>query len=160
MIVRILQRLGYEFLPLGQVSTWTHRVFSPQDPRMSQTDLGLLAFSCRGNVMEQTFGVCFDIPWGCGSPPWEQGLRGHCHWKMTSKQALSSRVWLSVCRRLTKLSSLEEGKASTEILFSGLYLQQVFRFSDVRPPDLDWGSQFQSQGHMSPCTFLDLQTYS
>ena len=64
---------------------------------MSQTDLGSLALSCRGNVMEQTFGVCFDVPWECGSPPWEQGLRSHCHWKMTSKQALSSHVWLSVC---------------------------------------------------------------
>ena len=160
MIVKILQRLGYEFLPLGPVSTWTHRVFSPQDSRTSQTDLGSLALSCRGNVTEQMFGVCFDIPWECGSPPWEQGLRGHCHWKMTSKQALSSCAWLSVCRSLAKLSSLEEGKASTEILFSGLYLQQVFRFSDVRPPVLDWGSQFHSQGCMSPCTFWDLQTYS
>ena len=28
----------------------------------------------------------------CGSPPWAKGLRGHCHWITTSKQAHSSCV--------------------------------------------------------------------
>lgn len=35
---------------------------------------------------------------------------------------LSSTVWLSTCRRLKKLSPLEEGKTSTVSVFSGLYL--------------------------------------
>ena len=48
-----------------------------------------------------------------------------------------------------KLSSLEEGKASTESVFSGLYLQQVFCFSDVRPAGLLRGPQFQRQGCVS-----------
>ena len=103
--------------------------------------------------MQQLFGDCFDFPWEWGSPSWVQVLRGHCHWKMTCKPVLSSHVWLSAHRRLGKLSSLEEEKASPESVFSVLsILHQVFGFSDVRPPGLLRGPQFPSQGHVSPCT--------
>ena len=53
-------------------------MISPQDPRTFQTDLGALAPSCRGNMIEQLFGGCFDFPWEGRIPPWVQGLRGHC----------------------------------------------------------------------------------
>ena len=70
------------FWPLGPGSRWAPRVFSPQDPSTVQTDLGSRALSCRANVTEQPCGGCLDVPWECGSPPWAQGLRGHCHCKM------------------------------------------------------------------------------
>ena len=42
---------------------------SLQDLRMFHTPLGSLALFCIGNMKEQTFGGCFDIPWECGSSP-------------------------------------------------------------------------------------------
>lgn len=41
---------------------------------------------------------------------------------MTSRQAFSSSMWHSAHRMLGKLCSFEEGKASIESVFSGLYL--------------------------------------
>ena len=54
----------------------------------------------------------------------------------TSKQALSSSVGLSARRRLGKLSSFEKGEASTESVFSGLYLAatvSLLRYQTSRP---------------------------
>ena len=68
-----------QILPLRPSIQVDTQGVSPQDPRMFQTDLGSLDLSCRGNMMEQMFGCCFDFPCECGTPPYGQGLRGHCH---------------------------------------------------------------------------------
>ena len=44
-----VKKVKCKFWPLGPVSRCVHRIFSPQDPRMFQTDLSSLALSCRGN---------------------------------------------------------------------------------------------------------------
>lgn len=45
---------------------------------MLQTDLGPLDLSNRGNVMEQTFGCCFDSACECGTCLYGHGLWGLC----------------------------------------------------------------------------------
>ena len=67
---------------------------------------------------------------------------------MTSSQAFSSSMWLSAHRMLGKLCSFEEGKASTESVFSDLY-QDLSIFLDVRSPDLSREPIFQSLGSVS-----------
>ena len=58
---------------------------------------------------------------------WVQGasIRSHCQGKFllknNSKQVFWTSEWLSAHRMLGKLCSFEEGKASTESEFSGLY---------------------------------------
>ena len=54
-------------------------------------------------------------------PPYDHTLRGHCDWKMNSKQAFSSSVWLSAHRMLGTLRSFKDRKASTKSVFAGLY---------------------------------------
>ena len=54
----------------------------------------------------------------CGSPTWTQGLRGHCHWIMTSMQAHSSCVTLSM---------QETGKAIFLGGRKGIHRECVFR---------------------------------
>ena len=63
------------FLPESnlQTSRWMQSVFSQEDLKTLQTDLGSLALSCRGNVMEQPYGGCLDFPWECGRILWAQG---------------------------------------------------------------------------------------
>ena len=90
---------------------------SPQDPRTFQTHLGSLDLSYIGNVKEQTFGSCFDISWECGSLPVARTSEAFATEKCSPNRPFPP-VHDSVCCRLAKLSSLEEGKASTEIVFS------------------------------------------
>ena len=106
-----------------------------------------------------SFGSCFDLPVSVGALPGHRasGVIATESWPPCK---CIPAVWHSARRRVGKLSSLEEGKASTESVFSGLYLQQVFCFSDVRPAGLLRGPQFQSQGRVSPCAFRALQTHS
>ena len=83
-----LPRRKMPVVPLGPVSRWAPRAFCPQEPSTVQTCLGLQARSCRANVVEKPCGSCLDVPWECGSPPWPQGHKGHCHCKVTSPKAL------------------------------------------------------------------------
>ena len=78
--------------------------------------------SNREKLMEQMFQCCFAFPCECGDLPYGLRLRRNDESKMTSKQALSSSVCHSAHSMLGKLSSFEEGKTSTESVFSGLYL--------------------------------------
>ena len=48
---------------------------------------------------------------------------------------------------------LEARKGSPRECFQASILQQVFHFSDVRPPGLIQGPKLWSQGCVSPCTF-------
>ena len=61
-----------------------------------------------------SFGSCFDLPVSVGA----QGLRGHCHWITTSKQAHSSCV---------TLSTQETGKAVFLGGRKGIHREWVFR---------------------------------
>ena len=51
-------------------------------------------------------------------------------------------------------------KGSPRECFQASILEQVFHFSDVRPPGLIQGPKLQSQSCVSPCTFQALQTHS
>ena len=77
-----------------------------------------------------SFGSCFDLPVSVGTGP--EGPVPLNHDLHASALQLCDTQhtgdWES--------HSLEEGQASTESVFSGLYLQQVFYFSDVRPAGL------------------------
>ena len=68
------------------------------------------------------FGFWFAFPCEYGDLLYGLRLRGNGERKMTSKQVLSSSVFLSAHSMLGKLSSIEDVKASTESVFSGLYL--------------------------------------
>ena len=68
------------------------------------------------------FGCWFPFPCECGGPPYINIFRGNYFWKMTSKQGFTSSVWLSTHRMLGKLCYFKVEKASTESMFSGLYL--------------------------------------
>ena len=123
---------------------------SPQDPRTFQTDLCSLALFCRGNMMEQPFGGCFDFPWGYGSPPWAQDLRA-----IATEKWLPSKCWQAMCNSphaggwKSYLPQRKE-RHPQRVCFQASAWQQVFEFSDVRPPGLLRGPQFQSQGLVSP----------
>ena len=56
------------FAPLGPVSSLTHRVCPCRIQECSRQSYSL-NLSCRGNMMEKTFGCCLDFPCDCGSPP-------------------------------------------------------------------------------------------
>ena len=96
-------------------------MISPQDPRTFHTDLGSLAPSCRGNMREQLFGGCFDFPGRVGSLPVCRASGAIAAEKCPRSQTFPA-LYDSARRRLEKLSSLEEGKAAPESVFSHLYL--------------------------------------
>ena len=86
---------------------------APPYPWIFQTDLGLLYCSYMENVMELMSGCWFAFVCDFWWLPCRHIIKGNCYWKMSFKQAFSSCLWLSVCRRLGKLCSFEEGKSST-----------------------------------------------
>ena len=73
------------------------------------------------NIEPETPVLIWKLLWfacECGSSTWAQGLRGHCHWIMTSKQAHSSCV---------TLSTQETGKAIFLGGRKGIHRECVFR---------------------------------
>ena len=107
--------------PRSAIQVHTQDV-SPQDPTVFQMDLGSLGLSYREYMMEQTFECWFAFLCDFQAVPYCHTLRAYYDWKMNSKQALSSTVWLSALRMLEKLSSFMEGKASRGHVFSVLSL--------------------------------------
>ena len=104
--------------------------------------------------------IChFEFSCECGNPPDGHGVMGPCHWKMASKQALSSSVWLSAHRRLVKLSSFKKERHPERLWFQASILQELFDLKDVKLPGLLQRPKFQSQVHVTSCTFRDLQTH-
>ena len=79
-----------QILPLRYSIQIDTQFVSLQDPWMFQTDL--IRSLLQRKVMELTFGCCFDYPYECGTPTTVHSLRGHCSWKITSKQ-----VFQAVC---------------------------------------------------------------
>ena len=101
-------------------------MISPQDPRTFQTDLGSLAPSCRGNMIEQLFGGCFDFPGRVGSLPVCRASGAIAAEKCPLSQTFPA-LYDSARRRLEKLSSLEERKAAPESVFTPVSCSKCLR---------------------------------
>lgn len=110
----------------------------------------LTGCSYRENVMEQMFGSWIALPCECGGHPYCHNITRNCYWKMTCKQTVSSNVWLSVLRILGKYCFFEEGRVSTESVFSGLYLWRTLLILTREPSSLPREPNFQSQGSVFP----------
>ena len=104
----------------------THGV-TPQFPRNFHRDLCSLDLSYRENLMEQMFGCWFSFSFDCEALPYGHSLRGICNWKMTCKQALSSRVWLQHTKWWE--SYLHSSKENQQrVCFQASIYQELFSF--------------------------------
>ena len=106
-----------------------------------------------------SFGSCFDLPVIVGALPGHRASGAVA----TNHDLHSSTLQLCNTQHAGHWDSYllwRKERHPQRVCFQASILQQVFCFSDVRPAGLLRGSQFQSQGHVSSCTFRALQTHS
>ena len=114
-----------------------------------------------GHLMQRadSFGSCFDLPVSMGALPGHRASGAVA----TNHDLHASTLQLCNTQHAGHGDSYLRWRKEwhpQRVCFQASILQQVFCFSDVRPAGLLRGSQFQSQGHVSSCTFRALQTHS
>ena len=94
----------------------------------------------------------------CGNPTWAQGLRGHCHWIMTSKQAHSSCVTLSTQETGTAVFFGGRKGIHRECVFRPLFAASMFaQTSDLQAWSKGLNSRVRAMclcAHSEPCKHI------
>lgn len=94
---------------------------------------------------------------GMGVFLWDHHQR-NCYWKMTSKQVFSSLCDSQHTERRESYVPLRKIRHQWRV-FSGLYLSQLSRFNEVRPPCLYQGPNFEHHGSVFHYSFCGLKTF-